>query len=86
MQGCGVDSWRIGWIVMITAIRTLVWVNSMILQPNKGADMTYYFTYSNSPIPMTTIMREDPINRGHPPQGLLSIIVDAKQQSKKRRQ
>ena len=35
---------------------------------------------------MTTIIQADPINRGHLPQGLLSIIVNAKQQSKKGRQ
>ena len=59
-----------------------VWVDSMILQPNIDADAYYYY----SPIPMKTIIRADPINRGHLPQGLLSIIVNAKQQSKKRRQ
>ena len=60
----------------------LVWVDSMILQSNIEVDVYYYY----SPISMTTIIRADPINRGHPPQGLLSIPVDAKQQSKKRRQ
>ena len=67
---------------MIIVIRTLVWVDLMILQSNIEVDVYYYY----SPISMTTIIRADPINRGQLPHGLLSIPVDAKQQSKKGRQ